>query len=315
MENSVMLNAVCNEPVSLKVVKEPFYRKGFSPFVNKETGTWWEYDDDKKGFFDTGIIAQGRDGDTVDVRVDGKSIVQDGVANIPMASDEILGAVCARADFGIGINENNGLLYTETASDLAIKNRQSRKVIAPTNFDYAVKCAMTDGIGAEWTADEQAAACERIGAERLGEWEEIVTVTTEEAVSVFTVDKDAGGNPFSLSQIICEFIIPTETASKTRHVYFGLEPDPYKAFSRVPVASSSIVKCGAVAYARIVSGRVICEAGIGSNLPNRYQVGNNMSIFNGYGNFELESFDSITVFTYNDAFPAGCQIIIRGIRK
>lgn len=270
MENSVMLNAVCNEPVSLKVVQEPFYRKGFSPFVNKQTGTWWEYDDDKKGFFDTGIIARGRDGnDYVITWKDYDTIVERTLSNVNPTLDEKL---------------------------------SSKLPKSPTEW----------GI---WTPDEQAAACERIGIERLGKWEEIVTVTTEEAVSIFTVDKDTDGNPFSLSQIICEFIIPTETTSKTRHVYFGLEPHPFKAFSRVPVSSSNIVDCGAVTYARIVGGRVICEAGIGQNLPNRYQIGNNTSIFNGYGNLEVESFDSISMFTFNDAFPAGCQIIIRGIRK
>lgn len=91
MENSVMLSAVCNEPVSLKVVKEPFYRKGFSPFVNKETGTWWEYDDDKKGFFDTGIIAQGRDGnDYVITEQDYNTIVERTLSNVNPTLDEKL---------------------------------------------------------------------------------------------------------------------------------------------------------------------------------------------------------------------------------
>lgn len=91
MENSVMLNAVCNKPVSLKVLEEPFYRKGFSPFVNKEMGTWWEYDDDKKGFFDTGIIAQGRDGnDYVITEQDYNTIVERTLSNVNPTLDEKL---------------------------------------------------------------------------------------------------------------------------------------------------------------------------------------------------------------------------------
>ena len=90
-KHSVMLNAVCNEPVSLKVLEEPFYRKGFSPFVNKETGTWWEYDDDKKGFFDTGIIAQGRDGnDYVITEQDYDTIVERTLNNVNPTLDEKL---------------------------------------------------------------------------------------------------------------------------------------------------------------------------------------------------------------------------------
>lgn len=33
--------------------------KGYSPFINEETGTWFEYDNAKKAFVDTGITAQG----------------------------------------------------------------------------------------------------------------------------------------------------------------------------------------------------------------------------------------------------------------
>lgn len=36
---------------------EIIVRKGFSPFINSETGTWWEYDDSLQGFINTGISA------------------------------------------------------------------------------------------------------------------------------------------------------------------------------------------------------------------------------------------------------------------
>ena len=232
MENSVMLNAVCNEPVSLKVVKEPFYRKGFSPFVNKETGTWWEYDDDKKGFFDTGIIAQGRDGndyviteqdyntivertlsnvnptlddminvvkddlsdlapaganvgqlfrvaaiskdgkytmepvDMLDVQIDGESIVQDGVANIPIANGFGKTGIVRLAE-SLGVKwsyANGGGLSIDYATIDNISNRvSSNRPIIPYHLGYAVKAAMCDGKGAPWTAEEQAAARERMG--------------------------------------------------------------------------------------------------------------------------------------------------------
>ena len=104
MENSVMLNAVCNEPVSLKVVQEPFYRKGFSPFVNKQTGTWWEYDDDKKGFFDTGIIARGRDGnDYVITWKDYDTIVERTLSNVNPTLDEKLSSKLPKSPTEWGI--------------------------------------------------------------------------------------------------------------------------------------------------------------------------------------------------------------------
>lgn len=38
---------------------EVIIKKGYSPFINEETGTWFEYDNDKRGFIDTGVIAAG----------------------------------------------------------------------------------------------------------------------------------------------------------------------------------------------------------------------------------------------------------------
>lgn len=192
MENAVMLNAVCNEPVSLKVVQEPFYRKGFSPFVNKETGTWWEYDDDKKGFFDTGIIAQGRDGDTVDVRIDGESIVQDGVANVPKASEYTFGLVRTQnvdnATRGIYIS-TEGYLTAYNATTKNVNNRESQNSISPVNLDYAVKAAMCDGKGVAWTSDEQAAARERMGIyDAILSKDPIIVETLSEEVTEIKID-------------------------------------------------------------------------------------------------------------------------------
>lgn len=48
--------------------------------------------------------------------------------------------------------------------------------IVPVTIDYAVKAAMCDGKGVAWTAEEQAAARERIG---IDEWELACDVTLE----------------------------------------------------------------------------------------------------------------------------------------
>lgn len=44
---------------TVRATTEVVYKKGYSPFVSDETGTWFEYDDKLKGFVDTGIIAEG----------------------------------------------------------------------------------------------------------------------------------------------------------------------------------------------------------------------------------------------------------------
>lgn len=38
---------------------ETIIHKGYSPYINEETGTWWEYDDKLKTFIDTNILTSG----------------------------------------------------------------------------------------------------------------------------------------------------------------------------------------------------------------------------------------------------------------
>lgn len=40
----------------VRMSTEIIIKKGYSPFINEETGTWFEYDDDKHGFVDTGVV-------------------------------------------------------------------------------------------------------------------------------------------------------------------------------------------------------------------------------------------------------------------
>ena len=48
------------EPFALKTVQPVIVKKGYSPFI--QDGTWWQYDESVKGYIDTGIKAEGKDG-------------------------------------------------------------------------------------------------------------------------------------------------------------------------------------------------------------------------------------------------------------
>ena len=105
-------------------------------------------------------------GSNLDVRIDGKSIVQDGVAEIPISSHDTLGLVYtdnSAGSYTTGLMNQQGRLQVNTASIDDVNKRRLRKEIDCSNFDYAVKAAMCDGKGAAWTADEQKAAKARIG--------------------------------------------------------------------------------------------------------------------------------------------------------
>ena len=105
-------------------------------------------------------------GSNLDVRINGESIVQDGVAEIPISSFDTLGLVYTDNSAGgytTGLMNRQGKLQVNTANIDDVNKRRLRKEIDCSNFDYAVKAAMCDGKGAAWTTDEQKAAKERIG--------------------------------------------------------------------------------------------------------------------------------------------------------
>lgn len=117
----------------------------------------------------------GPQGDPIDVQINGESIVVDGVAIIPVIEANKNGMGLIRvgriANGLIGAGSNNGqvvLLYPEASiNGLAQRKSQGSQysgVISCTNFDLAVKLAMTDGVGNGWTEEEQAAARARMGA-------------------------------------------------------------------------------------------------------------------------------------------------------
>ena len=127
-------------------------------------------------------------GSDLDVQINGQSIVQNSVAEIPLCT-KTKGAGLITIDTYSNngglykANESTGLIRIMCANERNISARNNAFTpIVPFNFDYTVKAAMTDGKGAAWTAEEQAAARERMGIC----WKKLVDVTTEEDATKFT---------------------------------------------------------------------------------------------------------------------------------
>lgn len=120
-----------------------------------------------------------------DVQINGQTIVQNGIAEIPIAQKyNQYGLFCILNNYNLlGFSSENKLPLIKIATKSNISNRNSINsegvggVIDSYNFDKAVKAAMCDGKGAAWTADEQAAARERMG---IDEWEDVITYTTSD---------------------------------------------------------------------------------------------------------------------------------------
>ena len=119
--------------------------------------------------------ADGGSGVINDVRMDGESIVQDGVVNIPYATATYpykSGVIVFSTARGLNINtfaDGSTALSLNQAKDSAIDERNPLHnsgygAITSGNFDYAVKAAMCDGKGDMWTDDEKTAGRARMGA-------------------------------------------------------------------------------------------------------------------------------------------------------
>lgn len=99
-----------------------------------------------------------------DVQVAGSSVLDGGVANVPIASGTRPGVVSILPPPDSGFWIDNGSLKVSYATKEEISTRVgSRKAIVCTNLDTAVKAAMCDGKGAAWTDVERLSALLRLG--------------------------------------------------------------------------------------------------------------------------------------------------------
>ena len=136
-----------------------------------------------------------------DVQVAGTSVMTDGVANVPIASETGAGVVSIPQPVDSGIWNHNGILKLSYATDEEISTRFGfRKTIVCANLDTAVKAAMCDGKGATWTDAEQKAARERIGVS--GEFELIEEITLSENVMNVAREAFPDGTPYNLRSLI-----------------------------------------------------------------------------------------------------------------
>lgn len=147
----------------------------------------------------------------LDVRIDGKSIVQDGVAEIPKADTNThnLGLIRVNAGNGFAVSADGTLNIIECTDD-SLKKRYAR-IVSGNVIDYAVKAAMCDGKGTAWTADEQTAARERMGA-WTGDWQIIMDETLAELTQEVSFEV-----PDDTKEMICYF--KSGAAPKNDQVY------------------------------------------------------------------------------------------------
>lgn len=227
-------------------------------------------------------------GSNLDVRINGESIVQDGVAEIPVANrDNALGVIktIPYEFWGTGVGTDvTGQLRLYPASEKNIDARQKINVspISVKNLDYAVKAAMCDGKGAAWTAEEQAAARDRMGVISEDDFELIATVnpSKEEIVSSMLIDL---AEPIKANfYIVCNIGITDKSLNYVNIPRLQLTINDYTTWMYQPLQKNSTELRYMLMQIPICkkSGLVILSNSIPIN--NDFQSGTNL-VGNGLG--------------------------------
>lgn len=182
------------------------------------------------------FIGEWADCANLDVRINGESIVRDGVAEIPLCTNsKTPGLVTIDAYPTSGglyrANVKTGLVRINKATDDMISKRSNGYCpIVPLTLDYAVKSAMCDGKGVAWTADEQTMARERMDAEQ-GSYRLIADMVLEEDIKSIVIDKDLNGEPLSLktARVIVQHPVPRESGKNNGYVIINKTKGVYGA--------------------------------------------------------------------------------------
>ena len=111
-------------------------------------------------------LSSGGTGGISDVQVNGTSVVDDGVANIPKASASQLGVVATDSWNGTTV-DSSGHIGLFASQQTHLDNRTSNTAITPKNLDYAVTAVLTDGKAPALTDAQKAAAQSWLGIDTI----------------------------------------------------------------------------------------------------------------------------------------------------
>ena len=248
---------------------------------------------------------KGDPGAPIDVQIKGYSIVQDGMATIPIAGYNRLGVV--RLDpAGFAGASVDGILSLVPPTDAQISTHtHTQRPITPSCMDYAVKAAMCDGKGAAWTATEQKAARERMGVDK--EYELIEEIALTESSTVMRTN-EPDGTPYKFDKLKYCVIVPAAAdpglyVNALIYSDTGIYAISYTALSSDVdnVVVGEMKKEGATWECRQpASGKIGPQA--------MYKTAQeHLSIPNAYGEY-------IAKFFINIALPTDTKIYIYGVR-
>lgn len=244
-----------------------------------------------------------------DVQIDGTSIVENGIAEIPIIAKENTYGLIKLTGLFAGLKCENGFLKLQPAYNNYMDKRLDYGApITVGNLDYAVKAALCDGKGAAWTAEEQASA-----RERMGTWITIADITLEEDVSMIEQIDIHGYRKYEIIVTLPSVIktdcfiqprICSVTGQTTSMAYESAKNAQFLLFE-----IEEFFYCGGENYATFIG----CESykgEVGAVTPGNKKYS---SVMFNYNNKEVYPYiASVGLIANGAVFPSGSRISIRG---
>ena len=167
---------------------------------------------------DTG--PQGPKGDTgatgpvKDVQVNGTSVLESGVANIPFASANNAGVVRTSTNFGLDMANSGGyiIISPPTTAEITSKSNQY-KAVTLSLLDYAVKVGVTTNTNT-LTDDEKATACSWLGAGQQR------TTVVDSTTPTITLDNALANTDYQYGTITSLTITAVENSYLETNIFF-----------------------------------------------------------------------------------------------
>ena len=262
-----------------------------------------------------------------DVQINGTSIVQHGVANVPFASSGTFGVVKLNGNYGIQKNSSN-LTVINRGNDSEIRiGSNEYKPIVPysqhiSTFYGLAKAAGQDEKNStlpvgQYSENAKNAIRTMLGLPRYTEAEVIADVTTDEDSDSVIVNVDSGGQPFSLRNAKIYIQYPPSTigaASYTLVRVTGhiMDVDANLDYT-LPTFQISTSGLKALHFFKSTCG-IVEQYSVYDNTA----INKTLSSFRSYNTMDLVDYiTAVKLLQYNGTatlIPAGTKITIQGIR-
>ena len=180
--------------------------------LNQKQDTIADLDTIRDGASLGATAVQPEDITVTDVQVNGTSILNDGIANIPIASNNRLGVVFP-AGFGVMVTASGALAINKATDALINAKANNFQPVVPSNLDYAVKVGVTTNKN-NLTDDEKTNACNWLGAGHQR------TTVIDSTTPTIVLDKALANTDYQYGTITSLSITEIENSYLETNIFF-----------------------------------------------------------------------------------------------